>query len=125
MNQEKTILVVDDDPLICKAFTRTLEKSGNYIVHSFTDPIRALSVLSGVTIDLCITDIQMPGLSGTELALKLRSTQPGLPLVFISGMDDALEKIEHLFPDDDRIVCLKKPVKPERLIRLTENLLNC
>lgn len=124
MSDQPVILIVDDDPLICMALCRTLESTGSYQIHSFTDPNLAVSALAGVVVDLCITDVHMPGITGPELATRLRERQSDLPLLFISGMEDAFDLIALQFPDDEKMVFLRKPVKPERLIQLTAKLLN-
>lgn len=64
-----------------------LETEG-YEVLSCGDGLRALEIFrNNQDIDLVITDIQMPHMSGTDLSRVLASTRPGLPVFLISGME--------------------------------------
>ncbi len=82
------ILIVDDD-----SFTRMLLRSaleeGGYQVAEAGDGQQALQVLQGTAaIELIITDLNMPGLSGTALVQRLRHEGWRLPIIVLSGNDD-------------------------------------
>ena len=85
----ETILVVEDEPAILRLLTRTLEARG-YTVIGTSDPAQALAIASrpGVRIDLLVTDVVMPGMSGPNLATALRVRHPTLRRVFMSGYSD-------------------------------------
>lgn len=83
----QTILVVDDDAAIRKVAKRVLELHG-YGVISVGTADEAHQVLNEGhrPVDLLLTDVRMPGMDGRELASSLRSTHPGLRVLFTSGM---------------------------------------
>jgi signal transduction histidine kinase len=79
------ILVVDDDALVSLGTVALLEDLG-HIVLDANSGARALAILaSGEKIDLVITDHAMPSMTGVELAQKLSSTHPSLPVILASG----------------------------------------
>jgi PAS domain S-box-containing protein len=80
------VLLVEDKEAVRVLTARILEDAG-YTVHAAPDGLAALEQHGGDTegVDVLITDIVMPGLSGQELADELRQRRPGLPVVFVSG----------------------------------------
>ena len=84
MSTLKKILVVDDDPVIGKSFDRVLSGKG-YAVITAADGEEALRKLSTETYDVVFTDIRMPGMSGLEVAERVKASQPWLPVVIVTG----------------------------------------
>ena len=83
----KRLLSVDDDAETLKQRALVLEASG-YSVESMQSGQQALDLLaSGAEIDLVILDYVMPGMSGDELARRLREKYPNLPLIAVSASD--------------------------------------
>jgi len=82
----KTILLVEDEETVRRVTGRLLAKLG-YDVLSAADAQEALDVFDakGDEIDLVLTDIVMPGLTGVEMAELLRRKRPGLRVLFMSG----------------------------------------
>jgi DNA-binding NtrC family response regulator len=81
-----TILVVDDDPDI-RSLTRTFLEHEGYRVYTSGDAARATQIFHRAPhIDLLITDYSMPHRSGMDLAHELKSIQPSLPVLIISGI---------------------------------------
>ena len=80
------ILVVDDS-LAWLRLAREILTAGRYQVQTCKDPREALSLLeqNPEQIDLVITDLQMPGLDGIELAVELLKINPTLPVVLTSA----------------------------------------
>jgi signal transduction histidine kinase/ActR/RegA family two-component response regulator len=80
------VLVVDDEPTLRSVIRRSLEREG-YSVLVAEDGARALALSRShdSDIDLLITDVMMPGLTGLELARQLLHERPGLRVLFISG----------------------------------------
>ncbi len=82
---QETILVVEDEQTVRAFVTRVLASQG-YRVLSAGSPEEAFAVASQERrIDLMLTDVVMPGMSGFELAGRLAEQQPGLRILFMSG----------------------------------------
>jgi signal transduction histidine kinase len=83
--QSATILLVDDDALIAASTTDLLEDLGHKVVevHSGAEALGALE--SGLEPDLIITDHAMPGMTGAELAARIRKRTPALPILLATG----------------------------------------
>jgi PAS domain S-box-containing protein len=79
-------LVVDDDALLLEAVSRQLASLG-LGVEPTTDPVAALDRLRKApdAFDLLITDLDMPVMTGQELAARVHQVAPGLPIVVLSG----------------------------------------
>lgn len=84
MSAPRKILVVDDDPIVGKSFDRVLAGKG-YAVITAQDGEEALRKLETESYDAVFTDIKMPGMSGIEVAEKIRATKPWLPVVIVTG----------------------------------------
>lgn len=80
------VLVVDDEPLVRLLCERILRHAG-YLVLSAEGGLEALDLLSRLQpcLDLLLTDIRMPGLSGDVLAAGLRQQNPTLAILLMSG----------------------------------------
>ena len=82
------VLVVDDDPIVAAGTAAMLEDLGHSAIEAASAEI-ALQVLSSVSgIDFVITDHAMPGMTGTELATRIRRNWPELPVALASGYTD-------------------------------------
>ena len=92
-----SILVVDEEDSIRTLICGFLESEGYEIVLSSngSDALR-FALTSPHRFDLLLTDIQMPGISGIELAQRLLQKWPGLPILLISGVMDVREAREQL-----------------------------
>jgi CheY-like chemotaxis protein len=85
MNQQRTILVVEDHPDVLALLEVLLQREG-YRVFSADRPSAALAtVRAQPSIDLVLSDLKMPEMHGTSLARDLRRYRPGLPIIFMSG----------------------------------------
>jgi signal transduction histidine kinase len=83
-----TVLLVDDDDAV-RATTADVLGGLGYAVKQAADGLAALELLNNdAAIDLLLTDVVMPGMSGPELARRVSSTRPNLPIIFISGYAD-------------------------------------
>ncbi|HEV7961281.1 MAG TPA: ATP-binding protein [Actinoplanes sp.] len=78
------ILVVEDDPALAELIQRLLQPAG-YTVTVTNTPRAALAFLATSIVDLVITDVVMPDLTGPELAVKVQEQRPGLPIMYTSG----------------------------------------
>jgi len=83
-----TVLVVDDDPRILSLAGQML-RLGGYTVLETNVPAEAVRLFERQAgqIDIVLSDVQMPGLTGPELAGQLHRSDPQLPVVFMSGVE--------------------------------------
>jgi DNA-binding response OmpR family regulator len=82
-----TILLVDDDPIILNMLTKFLSiVTPSYDVVALANGVQALDYLSQRSIALVVTDFNMPGLDGFQLARLVKIQQPGTPVMLISGI---------------------------------------
>jgi len=97
MKNQETIFYVDDNPKSRRLLTSVIRSCG-FEVISAGDPIEALSRIRKGCFDLFLLDYQMPHLTGSQLAQKLKRTYPDVPVVLISGVA-ALPPCELVFVD--------------------------
>jgi PAS domain S-box-containing protein len=90
---DKTVMVVEDDAQVKEMTIRILEKNG-YRVVTTESSRHALEMLQGgMEVDLLLTDVFMPEISGAELAAEALDMQPSLRVILVSGHPyDLLEK---------------------------------
>ncbi len=80
----ETILVVEDEERVRELASRVLTGKGYRVLEASTGE-EALRILQETEVELVLTDIVMPGMTGTELAEQLARRFPDLPIVFMSG----------------------------------------
>ena len=107
---DETLLVVEDDDSVRSLTARLLEDAG-YHVHVAASPAEAIALVRSHegTIELLVTDVVMPQMSGRALADVLRAMRPRLRVLFVSGYADTA------FGDDEveeRLEFLPKPFTP-------------
>ena len=121
MSAIRKILVVDDDPVVSKSIDRVLASKG-YAVISAKNGEEALSKLGTESYDLVFTDIKMPGMSGLEVAERVKAAQPWLPVVIVTGYGtDAYEARAAAAGVSD---FLRKPLSPEMIEGSTDKALH-
>ena len=81
---KRQVLVVDDDPSVRDCVARLLESAG-YLVASAEDGFGALLQMRNALPDVIISDLNMPGMSGTELLAVVRRRFPQILTVAMSG----------------------------------------
>ncbi|HWZ56625.1 MAG TPA: ATP-binding protein [Verrucomicrobiae bacterium] len=90
----ETVLLVEDDPAVRRTAAEILSCAGYEVLAapSGTDALQAAAKQNG-RVDLLLTDVVMPGMTGPELARQFRRQFAGIPILYMSGYtDDALEK---------------------------------
>ena len=120
---DPTILLVDDDLSVVAMLQHALAQAGYQVIVA-SDAMEALQRHEAErgAVDLLITDLQMPQMSGQELARGLRKQRSDLPILFISGNPDAEAILRaEAFPKSK---FLAKPFMPSELLALLPELLN-
>ena len=80
------VLIVDDDDVIRETLLELLE--GNFQCQEASTAEEALRKLQAQPFDVVLTDISMPGLSGSELMQRTRELYPETPVIIMSGLSD-------------------------------------
>ncbi len=116
------VLVVDDDVTARAAMRRVLERSG-YTVIVAEDGEDALRVLqrTHVPVDLLVTDVQMPGIQGDALAIRVREQWPELPVLFVSGEPENARLARET---SGRTAFVSKPFLPTELLAAVQEVLD-
>jgi two-component system, OmpR family, alkaline phosphatase synthesis response regulator PhoP len=119
----KTILAVDDETHILHVVSLKLQNAGFNVITA-NDGEEACEAAAAAAIDLVITDYQMPGMSGLDLARRLHA-EPGrrnLPVVMLTAHGLALEQVE--LSQAGITECLSKPFSPRDLLDKVHGLLS-
>jgi two-component system cell cycle sensor histidine kinase/response regulator CckA len=120
----ETILLVEDEESLLSMTAKILERHGYTVVKS-KDPQAAVARIECTDcprVDLLITDVIMPGMSGGELAQRVSAITPNLKVLFISGYTD--DAILHHGVREEGIAFLQKPFSPHALAMKVREVLD-
>lgn len=107
------VLLVEDEEAVRTMLTEWLERDG-LEVYAVASAEEALAEEPNRSIDILVTDVGLPVVSGPDLARALLQRLPGLPVIFISGfVADSIDRNEF----DSQAVFLQKPFSPRDLAR--------
>jgi two-component system, cell cycle sensor histidine kinase and response regulator CckA len=109
-------MIVDDEPDIV-AIVELALRSGGYEVGGFTSPEEAIEEIRRNSNDyaLVISDVRMPGVSGFELARRVREARPGMPLVLMTAFEINKSEFSMIFPSTCVSDLVKKPFSNAQL----------
>jgi DNA-binding NtrC family response regulator len=119
MEQEVTILIVDDEEAICSLLQKLLQRKG-YQVLTAKDGAEALGLLERHSVTVVITDIVMPGMGGKDLLAAIKNKYPGVAVVMMTGYGDAftIKQIMALGADE----YVTKPFKGHEVSMIVERV---
>ncbi len=120
MSEQAHILIVDDDKRI-RELLKTYLGSCGYLATGAANAEEARQRLEGINFDLIVLDIMMPGESGLDFALSLRSQQCDIPILMLSALSEVQDKINGLSTGIDDY--LAKPFEPQELSLRIKNIL--
>lgn len=111
------VLVIDDDPSICKTVGLLLEDHG-YSPRTFTDPDEALSVAENESYQVALIDLRMPKMDGVEVVEKLKQVDERMSCIVMTAYPDLDSATETM----RRGTCdyIAKPFKQEELVQAVE-----
>ena len=113
------VLLAEDEALIALSLADLLEAEG-YHVHLAPDGMTALAAARslGAALDVLLTDLNMPGMSGEDLIQALRAERPSLPVVVLTGAPPrgGVEELRRHGGGNGPLALLHKPVANSDLI---------
>ena len=106
------LLIVDDDPDIVQVLKLGLQKNG-FLVNAFTSSEEALQSFKSNAEDYCLmlSDIRMPGLSGIQLARKVKETNPVVKVVLMTAFEIRDSEFSKVFPSMHVDGFVQKPIR--------------
>jgi two-component system response regulator ChvI len=123
MNNNKRILVVDDEPDLTQVSTMALEYHG-FKVDSFNDPQEALSKFKPGLYDLIILDIKMPKMDGFELYHEIKKKDNNAKVCFLTASELYYEEFRKKeYCALDRNLFIQKPIDNEDLVKEINKML--
>ena len=115
----RRVLLIDDEVHIIMVLARRLEKDG-YEVHTAGDGVRGLETAERVRPDVVVTDLQMPRLSGVEVAQQLAASMPEVPVLLLTARGYVLGDYD--IPQNVH-ECLPKPFSAREIVAKLDALL--
>jgi DNA-binding NtrC family response regulator len=105
------LFIVDDDPDIAHVLKRGLLKN-RFLVSAFTNPEEALQSFKSNSDDFCLvlSDIRMPGLSGIQLARKVKEINPKVKVVLMTSFEIRDNEFSKVFPSMHVDGFVQKPI---------------
>jgi CheY-like chemotaxis protein len=116
MSQSPLCLLVDDEPRV-RAYISTVLRNSGFEVLEAEDGIQGLAEFrrSLDRIDVVVSDFDLPGLNGLDLAARIRAEMPRMPVLLISGYMD--------IPGTGEIPLLQKPFLPAKLLTVVQQVI--
>lgn len=116
----KTILLVDDDPMLCQLFATALIRHG-YRVESAYSGIDALKLFNDNPVDLIVLDVMMAGMSGLDVLATIRLASD-VPIVLLSARTDSVSRLRGINAGANEY--LAKPITPDALVKCVQAFLD-
>nr|CBX29066.1 hypothetical protein N47_J00470 [uncultured Desulfobacterium sp.] len=85
MNKTNSVMILDDEPIVCKRLRSTLEKA-NMEIETFTDPNEAVKRFSEKFFQILITDLKMKEMDGIDVLKLARRISPETKVIIITGV---------------------------------------
>ncbi|HEY2481392.1 MAG TPA: response regulator FixJ [Caulobacteraceae bacterium] len=120
MSDTHLVHVIDDDDAVRDSIAFLLEAAG-FEVKTYDSGTRFLEQFTGQETGCVLTDVRMPGLTGLELAVKLRALGSGLPIVVITGHADVALAVEAMKAGVEDFI--EKPFDDVVLVKSVESAL--
>ena len=120
MSDPATLLVADDDPGLRESLQRALTRAGYRVVLA-SDGRAALEQLQGGGVDLVVTDLKMPGLTGLELLRAIKAIPLDLDVILLTAFGTVEEAVSAM--KDGAYDFITKPFRGEQLLKVVAKAL--
>ena len=114
------ILIVDDDRTVTGVIVGYLDRAGHHALH-VADGQKTLDVITTDPPDLVVLDLMLPRVDGLEVCRRVRTQHPHLPIIMLTALEKADNRIAGLELGADDYVA--KPFSPRELILRIESVL--
>jgi DNA-binding response OmpR family regulator len=119
--QRKVVFVVDDEHVIANTLAIILNNSG-FAAHGFFSGQDAVDASDSLQPDLLVTDVVMPGMTGIEAAIIIRTRYPKCKILLFSGQATTMDLLILARSQGHEFEILAKPVHPEDLLAKIRSL---
>lgn len=113
-------LVIEDDPDAATFAQISLQRLAGMAVEVASDAQQALLALRDSTVDVVVSDIELPGRSGLEILPRVRELQPGVPVIILTAHGSLTNAVEALRREADDFFV--KPISPRKLAERAREL---
>jgi CheY-like chemotaxis protein len=120
--RSRTILIVDDDPMIRKLIATTLEDVSGYRLQEAGDGLEAVERAVSVHPEIVFLDVDMPRLNGIEACRRLRSEPATADATIVILTGDSGDVAERSAQSAGADLFLTKPFSPLHLLRLVDSI---
>jgi DNA-binding response OmpR family regulator len=115
-----SVLVVDDDETVAQVVVSYLERAGHQVEH-VADGAAALKAIDANPPDLLVLDLMLPEIDGLEVCRRVRRSHPDLPVIMLTALGEAEDRIAGLEVGADDYVT--KPFSPRELVLRIDSVL--
>jgi DNA-binding response OmpR family regulator len=119
---KKSVLIIDDDKDVGNLFKIYLEKSGEYQIDAYTDPVDALYYFKKGLYDLVLLDLKMPQIDGISMYQQLKKVDSNTSICLITADIANLEQLKTKIPNIEKYV-IYKPILLRNLKNKIDSLL--
>ena len=114
-NQGPRVFVVDDEQVVASTLAAILQMHG-FSAKFFTSPLEALTAARSKAPDLLVSDVEMPGLSGLDLAIQMKAQYPSCKILLLSGQAATLDLLQQARAEGHHFDLLLKPIPPTEFL---------
>ncbi len=118
--KNRTLAIVDDDPVFCKTLGDILRKRG-FTVDQLSAPITDLDKLASEA-QVVLLDLKLNSNNGLEVISQIREQFPGLPVLLVTAYRDEMAAAMQLAMENSTFACLYKPPEITEVVRLLEQI---
>ncbi|MBI5954824.1 MAG: response regulator [Chloroflexi bacterium] len=116
LGRNRTITIVDDDPVFCHTLEDVLCKRG-FVVTKITDPHAELDAITAEA-EVILLDMKLNGINGLNVLKNIRAQHPDLPVLLVTGYRDEMASAIQGALEIDAFACLYKPLEIPQLLQL-------
>ncbi len=120
----KSVLVIDDDKAVRKAFVMALEDK-DYFLETAESGEVGIAMLKEKSYDLVFLDLKMPGINGAQALQRLRKLDDGVPVYIVTAFHkEFLRDLGGLRQQGIKFDLLRKPLTANEIVLLAEGILD-